>query len=493
MPAATATTDTFEAPGPGGWRRLADHFPGALTAEYQRIYAETCPAGSATYMARYGVLARCLDVAFVHGHLYIAPVPLVGSRQPRTTPPVVLVWLLSRAHPAFRRRNRAARRALGARPWRVVADHWFALERARWCERNSEVESVEPSDLDDAALAAHLDACRRLVSAGYLRHFELHGDDLLPVGLLITRAQEWGLAPAVTTAALAPTASDPRVSVVSPWMLVTSYDLDGRAWHELGDATRPGAAAAGAVVDLRPLVQTEHHAELDDLLVDARIAVGLRDDNGAITAAWPMGLLRRAMLAAGNRLWPADPSRAIEATVDELAALLAGQPSISVHELDARRRERAAHSALYAPHTLGPDFAIPPLTALPRPLRTIAAAQLATAEHMFTGQHAVGVGTDSYTGRALVVDDPALAMTSFEPGDVIITSATSPAWNTVLIHAGALVTANGGLVSHAAVTARELGIPAVIGDKTACSRLQTGSLVTVDPVRATVVAVGAEP
>ena len=444
-------------------------------------------------MARYGVLARSLDVAFVHGHLYIAPVPLAGSRQPRATPPAALVWLLARAHPVFRRRNRAARRTLEARPWRGVADHWFAVERAQWCERNGEVESVEPSDLDDAALAAHLHACRRLVSAGYLRHFELHGDDLLPVGLLITRGQAWGLDPAVTTGALAPAASDARVSVVSPWMLVTGYDLDGRTWHELGDATRPGAAAAEGVVDLRPLVPAEHHDELGDLLADARTAVGLRDDNGAITGAWPMGLLRRAMLAAGNRLWPADPGLAIEATVEELAVLLAGQPSIGVDVLDARRRERAANSTLDAPQTLGPDFAIPPLTALPRPLRTIGAAQLATAEHMFTGQHAVGVGNVSYTGRALVVDDPAVAMTTFEPGDVIVTAATSPAWNTVLVHAGALVTANGGLVSHAAVTARELGIPAVIGDTTVCTRLRTGSLVTVDPVRAIVVAVDAGP
>ena len=55
------------------------------------------------------------------------------------------------------------------------------------------------------------------------------------------------------------------------------------------------------------------------------------------------------------------------------------------------------------------------------------------------------------------------------------------------------MTANGGLVSHAAVTARELGIPAVIGDPTACQRLRTGSVVTVDPVHATVVAVTCGP
>ncbi|MDQ3468829.1 MAG: PEP-utilizing enzyme [Actinomycetota bacterium] len=162
---------------------------------------------------------------------------------------------------------------------------------------------------------------------------------------------------------------------------------------------------------------------------------------------------------------------------------------MTVDQLDERRRQRAAHSALDAPPTLGPDFAIPPLDALPRPLGLIGAAMLATADHMFTDERPVGIGTVSYTGRALVVDDPSVAITMFEPGDVIITSATSPSWNTLLVHAGALVTANGGLVSHAAVTARDLGIPAVIGDPTACRRLRTGNVVTVDPVQAAVIAV----
>ena len=52
--------------------RLADHFPNALTPEYQRLYSETCPAGMGSYMSRYA-LARTLDVAYVHGHLYITP------------------------------------------------------------------------------------------------------------------------------------------------------------------------------------------------------------------------------------------------------------------------------------------------------------------------------------------------------------------------------------------------------------------------------------
>ena len=98
----------------------------------------------------------------------------------------------------------------------------------------------------------------------------------------------------------------------------------------------------------------------------------------------------------------------------------------------------------------------------------------------------VGIGTTPYTGRALVVDDPGAAMHLVEPGDVVITRVTSPSWNVVLAYAGAVVTGTGGLLSHAAVIARELDIAAVIGDPTAMSRFVTGDVITVDPVRSTV-------
>ena len=59
--------------------------------------------------------------------------------------------------------------------------------------------------------------------------------------------------------------------------------------------------------------------------------------------------------------------------------------------------------------------------------------------------------------------------------------ATSPAFNAVLMIAGAVVTADGGPMSHAAVLARELGIAAVIGASGALS-IPDGSTVEVDPV-----------
>lgn len=54
------TQDTFDPPGPGSWMRLEDHLKGALTAEYRLLHPEASIPGMASYMERYGVLARTL-------------------------------------------------------------------------------------------------------------------------------------------------------------------------------------------------------------------------------------------------------------------------------------------------------------------------------------------------------------------------------------------------------------------------------------------------
>lgn len=485
------TVQVFVAPGPGGWMRLADHFPGALTPEYQRLYTETCPPGMAAYMTRYGVVAKSLDVAFVNGHLYITPVPIFGPREMRRTPPVALVWLMARLHPEFRRRTRAAHRALIERPWRAATDHWFNVERFVWQERNAAIELVDASTLTTESLIDHLGTCRALVRDGYRRHFELHGDDLLPIGLLIARCAEWGIAPSIATRALNGASPLSAGTTVPPqWQMVTGYDLDGLAWCELSSKPEPQSEPKTTALDLASIVPSEYHDELVHLVNDARRAVPLRDDNGALTGAWPMGLLRRAMLEAGQRIAPADPSLAIEATVDELISTLAERTAAlgrtTTEELRHRRLERRRQSGLDAPTRLGPEFAIPPLAALPRSLALIAAAQIATADHMMSGTKPIGIGIAPYRGRAIVVENPNDALDLIEPGDVVVTRFTSPTWNMVLVHAGAIVTTTGGLVSHAAVLARELAIPAVLGDPTAMARFTTGMMITVDPLTATV-------
>lgn len=99
-------------------------------------------------------------------------------------------------------------------------------------------------------------------------------------------------------------------------------------------------------------------------------------------------------------------------------------------------------------------------------------------------------GTPASPGRAsgpvrvvLGLDDFA----DFQDGDVLACTATSPAWTPVLARAAAVITEVGGILSHTAIVARELGIPAVT-DVPAATTLAAGSLVTVDGTHGTVAA-----
>ena len=70
-------------------------------------------------------------------------------------------------------------------------------------------------------------------------------------------------------------------------------------------------------------------------------------------------------------------------------------------------------------------------------------------------------------------------MDQVQPGDVLVTDMTDPNWEPVMKRASAIVTNRGGRTCHAAIIARELGIPAVVGCGNATEVLKTGTLVTV--------------
>ncbi|STD45574.1 Phosphoenolpyruvate synthase [Edwardsiella tarda] len=65
-------------------------------------------------------------------------------------------------------------------------------------------------------------------------------------------------------------------------------------------------------------------------------------------------------------------------------------------------------------------------------------------------------------------------MHRIEPGDVLVTDMTDPDWEPIMKKASAIVTNRGGRTCHAAIIARELGIPAVVGCGDATERLQEG-------------------
>ncbi len=72
---------------------------------------------------------------------------------------------------------------------------------------------------------------------------------------------------------------------------------------------------------------------------------------------------------------------------------------------------------------------------------------------------------------------------TLQPGEILVTASTSPSWVPWYRLAGAVVTDQGGPLAHAAIVAREMGIPAVVGTRTATTRLKTGMMVEVDGTR----------
>ncbi|HPU52165.1 MAG TPA: phosphoenolpyruvate synthase, partial [Burkholderiaceae bacterium] len=88
------------------------------------------------------------------------------------------------------------------------------------------------------------------------------------------------------------------------------------------------------------------------------------------------------------------------------------------------------------------------------------------------------IGQKVGAGRVRVVNDPS-EMDKVQPGDVLVTDMTDPNWEPVMKRASAIVTNRGGRTCHAAIIARELGIPAVVGCGDATRHLKDGALVTV--------------
>lgn len=99
----------------------------------------------------------------------------------------------------------------------------------------------------------------------------------------------------------------------------------------------------------------------------------------------------------------------------------------------------------------------------------------ATGEVLVTGR---AIGQKIGSGKVRIVAD-ASEMDLVKPGDVLVTDMTDPNWEPIMKLASAIVTNRGGRTCHAAIIARELGIPAVVGCNNATDVLKEGQEVTV--------------
>ena len=267
-----------------------------------------------------------------------------------------------------------------------------------------------------------------------------------------------------------------------------------------GGTAAPGADDEGDVdalaADFRAAVPAVERPQFDELLAESRLVHRLRDERALYCDVWANGLMRRAILAAGERLARRgllhDPVHLVDATWGELRSLLAGGRGPSADELAERARYREEADADAVPVLLGEPVRSPvPLGWLSpgaarteRAFRTYLAAMAGTAEEEPAGAPDVpvrgqGASPGVYEGRARVVPSAA-ALADIREGDVLVTVATSPAFNVVLQLVGAIVTDRGGMLSHAAIVAREYGVPAVVGSGDATQLIPDGARVRVD-------------
>ena len=170
-------------------------------------------------------------------------------------------------------------------------------------------------------------------------------------------------------------------------------------------------------------------------------------------------------LAADGRL--EDPEDVFLFTVDELTR---GQLPAGAKEIAADRKAQRTEFQRYdiAAHWEG-DPAPFELT----PAGT--ASEAASLDGTVTG---IGASGGVVEGVVRIVHDPTFS--DIEPDEVLVCTTTDPSWAAALFLSAALVVDIGGLLSHAAVVAREIGVPCVIGTGNGTKVLQTGDLVRVD-------------
>ena len=411
-------------------------------------------------------------------------------------------------------------------------------------QQNLALQDVDLRGLTDDQLVAHVQRVVAHATTMFELHFWLHNYDLGPIGILLEAASRWGLAASdvipllegaspstseaervlrrirmsVEAAGASPATLDELRSISSEvataldqflrlrgHIVFSRYDLDGLTLAEAPQVllatilnardhdTRSAAATealAARTAAVRVRVPANQQDNFDEYLTEARAAMDLRDDNGPHTLEWPLGLTRLALLEVGRRLVEGgtahDASHALELDLPEVAATLAGT-GVAADEMAARQRWRQEVNVDDAPRHLGDIEPVPPIEALPEPMarvvgfiqRVIAEAGL-DGELKTNGLEGVGIGSGTYRGTARVASSPEAALEELQPGDVLVVPCTTPAYNMVLAMAGAVVTAEGGALSHAAVLARELGIPAVVGAPRALHDIPDGATIEVD-------------
>lgn len=203
-------------------------------------------------------------------------------------------------------------------------------------------------------------------------------------------------------------------------------------------------------------------------------------ENGKLPAVILWDELRRLLTVAAPRLVERGVLPSKEAIHflrhRELRAVLQGGEGPGIEEIDRRRDAHRRCLALDLPELVevGPGWIRPLDDAFIRERGMLPPEKLPADA---TRLHGIAAAPGTVTGTARVLFDP---FDEFEAGDILFARTVDPGWAPVLACAGAVVLDIGGVLSHGAVVARELGVPCVVNVKVGTERAVGGATVTVD-------------
>ena len=551
-----ASSPAFTPPSPGAWELEQTHLTRPPSVFVTATMPPAMMAGFKEGTRVYGVLLDYLEVAVINRFLYMAPRAVGAPKGARGTPPRLVFEILRRVHPEIRRRVARAADVFRDRYWREDVIRWDNEVKPAMLAQARTLLADDVTRCSDAELAQHVRRAAEFVSTATYNHHRFNVCSMLTVGDFLVHAIAWtglsagellktmrGLSPvsagateelaALRESLLANPDARALVMSSSPDATILAQLLErqdpvgaaARAWLDVvglrvlggydvadpharehpallvkiirasitGEETARRAGAEQAFATVRERVPAEHRARFEELLEEAQHTYRVRDERIFHGDALAVGIARRAILAAGQRLVAKGRAEnaedLIDATPEEIAALLEGRPGPAASELAARARWRRETPLSAAPERLGfPPSPPPPAEWLPP-----AAARMQRSIALILGlmfdvetRRPQGARLKGFPVSAGVYEGPVRVIRQVEElpdvqrGEVLVASSTGSTFNVVLPLIGALVTERGGVLSHAAIVSREYGLPGVVGCIGATKELKTGMRVRVD-------------
>lgn len=530
-----STTLHFEPPGPGTWEQDPVHFPRPMTRYWQEMHPAAFRKGTGDFARFYGMLIDGIQVAYVNGFGYNQVVPApdadIPERFKRAEQALAQkAWReqLSDWDQKHKPSSIATHRKLQGVDPGALSDTDLATYLTR-CRDHHAAMISQHMRFTAAAVLPTGDFLAHVAEWTGLPHSELLGlmrgsaevssggsDELARLKKAFTedtaarRILDLGGDPAHVLTRLRSVTGEAGAAI-SGYLdlvgnrLIDGFDIAEPTALELPDAllrsiqtavdgnSEVASTVEARTAEIRALVPAAQRQAFDELLAEARLTYRLRDERGVYSDIWAAGLMRRAALGAGRRLAErgrlAHPLQILDASLDEMCALITVKGGPSREDLAERAEYRAAYTAKDAPPVLGPPAPPPPdLAALPPPVARLMRATLISLGHIFKSAqtqnedrilYGLAASKGVYVGPARRVSGPS-QFGRIAKGDVLITESTTEAFNILLPLLGGIVTDNGGLLSHAAIVSREYGIPGVVGTREATERIADGVLVRVD-------------